>query len=174
MLDWLEHADVTPAHAGETVLGAARDRHPDTGAVRLERDRVDPAGLAALPLFASLDDEQLQRAARSARMMSARPGEEIVRKWEAARDFYVLTDGTAEAHDDGRHLRDLAPGDFFGELAALEWGAGFGYPRLASVVATSPVEAIVLSSDALNAPTRVVLEVARVVSRAVRQRLPRS
>jgi hypothetical protein len=28
-------------------------------------------------------------------------------------------------------------GEFFGELAALDWGAGYGYTRLATVIATS-------------------------------------
>ena len=108
--------------------------------------------LAALPLFASLSDDQLERVARSARAISADPGQTIVRKWEASRDFYVLADGSAEVHGDAEHLTDLGPGDFFGELAALEWGAGFGYPRLATVIASSPVKAVVLSSDTLQRP----------------------
>jgi hypothetical protein len=174
VLDWLEQAEVEPADAVVTVAESVRDRHPDSSAVRLERDRIDPARLATLPLFASLDGEQLERVAGSARVLFAEPGETIVRKWESARDFYVLADGTAEARNEDEHLRHLGPGDFFGELAAREWGAGFSYPRLATVVATSPVEAIVLSSDALNALMREAPEVTRLVDRAVRERLPRS
>jgi aromatic-L-amino-acid/L-tryptophan decarboxylase len=174
VLDWLETAEVAPASSVEAVAAAARDRHPDAASVRLERDRVDAETLAALPLFASLTDEQLDRVARSARVISAQPGQAIVRKWEASRDFYVLADGTAEARGEGEHLRDMGPGDFFGELAALEWGAGFGYPRLATVSATSPVTAVVLSSDVLNALMREAPEVAEQVNSAVRERLPRS
>jgi CRP-like cAMP-binding protein len=58
----------------------------------------------------------------------------------------VLADGTAEVRSYGDHLRDLGPGDFFDELAALDWGASFGYPRLATVIAASPEQAIVLSA----------------------------
>ena len=71
----------------------------------------------------------------------------------------------------GNHLSDLGPGDFFGELAALEWGAGFGYPRLASVIATSPVAAVVLSGDTLNSLMREAPDLAKQVRRAVRERL---
>jgi CRP-like cAMP-binding protein len=102
------------------------------------------------------------------------PAQPIVRQWEAARDFYVLASGTAEVLSNGDHLNDLGAGDFFGELAALEWGASFGYPRLATVTATSPVQAVVLSSDALNALMREAPDVARQVRRAARERLPAS
>lgn len=174
VLSWLEQAEVAPAASIEALHAAARDRHADTASVRLERDRVDPSTLGALPLFASLTDAQLERVGRSARAISAVPGEAIVRKWEAARDFYVLADGTAEVRGNGERYGDLTPGDFFGELAALEWGAGFGYPRLATVIATSPVKAVVLSSDALNALMREAPDVAQQVRSAVRERLPRS
>ena len=174
VLTWLEQAEVTPVTSAHAVASAGRDRHPDTASVRLERDRVDPSTLGALPLFASLTDAQLERVARSARVISAAPGRAIVRKWEAARDFYVLAEGTADVRGDDEHYRDLGPGDFFGELAALEWGAGFGYPRLATVIATSPVKAVVLSHDTFNALMREAPELAEQVRRAVRERLPRS
>jgi CRP-like cAMP-binding protein len=172
VLRWLEEADVDAAV--EVVPAPPRDRHPDTTSVRLERGRIAAPTLRALPLFASLTDAQLRGVARSARLASAAPGEEIVRRWEAARDFYVLVEGTAEVRSDGEHIRDLGRGDFFGELAALDWGASFGYARLATVIATSPVQAVVLSSHALNALMRESPGVAAQVERAVRERLPRS
>jgi CRP-like cAMP-binding protein len=172
VLRWLEEADVDAAV--EVVPAPPRDRHPDTTSVRLERGRIAAPTLRALPLFASLTDAQLRGVARSARLASAAPGEEIVRRWEAARDFYVLVEGTAEVRSDGEHIRDLGRGDFFGALAALGWGASFGYARLAMVIATSPVQAAVLSSHALNALMRESPGVAAQVERAVRERLPRS
>jgi aromatic-L-amino-acid/L-tryptophan decarboxylase len=174
VLTWLEQAQVTPASSIDAVEVATRDRHPDAASIRLERDRIDPAALAALPLFASLTEAQLERLAGSARVISVAPTEPIVRQWEAARDFYVLASGTAEVLSNGDRVNDLRAGDFFGELAALEWGASFGYPRLATVTATSPVQAVVLSSDALNALMREAPEVARQVRHAARERLPAS
>ena len=40
--------------------------------------------------------------------------------------------------------------EFFGALAALDWGAGFGYPRLATVVALTALHVLVFSSEQLN------------------------
>ena len=59
-----------------------------------------------------------------------------MRRDQLERDFYVIVSGQAAVHIDGDHIRDLVPGDFFGELAALDWGAGFGYARSATVTAT--------------------------------------
>lgn len=42
------------------------------------------------------------------------------------------------------HLRDVPTSDIVGEIAALEWHAGFTYPRTASVVATSRVRLLVI------------------------------
>ena len=50
----------------------------------------------------------------------------------------------------------MSAGDFFGELAALDWGAGYGYTRLATVVATSPARLVVVPPDVFN---RLVREV---------------
>jgi CRP-like cAMP-binding protein len=43
----------------------------------------------------------------------------------------------------------LRPGDYFGEIAALEWGAGFARSRAATVVARDHVRVRVLAPDAL-------------------------
>jgi CRP-like cAMP-binding protein len=43
----------------------------------------------------------------------------------------------------------MEAGDFFGELAALDWGAGFGYPRLATVRARTDLELLVLTDTEL-------------------------
>ncbi len=48
--------------------------------------------------------------------------------------------GTAEVRRQGRHLRELGAGDFFGEIALLDGG-----PRTATVTALSPMKCLVLS-----------------------------
>ena len=173
VLAWLESAEIAPAAAVDAVIDSVRDRHPVAAAVRLERDHVDAAALRAMPFFAALDDGQLDRVAGAARVIALNPGDAIVRRWESARDFYVIAHGRADVRDDKERVGELGAGDFFGELAALDWGASYGYPRLASVVATSPLTAVVLSSDVLNALMRDVPGVAQRVRTAVRERLPR-
>jgi CRP-like cAMP-binding protein len=42
-------------------------------------------------------------------------------------------------------VAELQAGSFFGGVAALDWGAGYGYPRLATVTAETPMELLVLA-----------------------------
>jgi CRP-like cAMP-binding protein len=74
----------------------------------------------------------------------------VVERWDAARDFYVIVEGDATVLIDGEHVRDLAPGDFFGGVAALDWGSGFGYVRTATVVATSTLRLLALGPARLD------------------------
>jgi hypothetical protein len=171
VLEWLETAEVAPAPQAETDVDGGRNPNADVLSVRMERGQVDAEELGRLPFFAPLDATQLQRVASAARVIAAEPGEDVVRQWDAARDFYVIAAGTAAVHNEQEQVNELGPGDFFGELAALEWGASYGYPRLATVTATSPLTAVVLSADVLNALSHEVPEIARRLEVAVRERL---
>src|SRR4051812_44832974 len=61
---------------------------------------------------------------------------DLVAQGAPSRDFYVVVAGRLDVPVDSERVRTLRPGDFFGEPAALDWGAGDAYPRLATVVAT--------------------------------------
>jgi len=73
-----------------------------------------------------------------------------------------------------QQLRDLGPGDFFGELAALDWGAGYGYARSASAVAGSEVRLLVLPALAFQALMHEAPAFAERIRGAVAERLPNS
>jgi CRP-like cAMP-binding protein len=60
----------------------------------------------------------------------------------------------------------------FGELAAREWAAHYSYPRLASVVATSPLRLLVLPDGALDRLAEQHPEIEGELLTLVRQRLP--
>src|SRR6266550_4363894 len=57
-------------------------------------------------------------------------------RWTSSRDAICA----AEVRRQGRHLRELGPGDFFGEMALLDGG-----PRTATVTALGPMKCLVLS-----------------------------
>jgi CRP-like cAMP-binding protein len=88
--------------------------------------------------------------ARLARLETRAPGEMIVEQWDAALDFYVIVDGDVEVLIDEAAVNRLSEGEFFGELAALDWGGGFGYPRIASVRALTEVTLLTFPAGALN------------------------
>jgi CRP-like cAMP-binding protein len=77
-------------------------------------------------------------------------GQDVTERWDAARDFYVIVEGEAEVFVDEEYVRALAPGEFFGEVAALDWGSGFGYVRTATVVAATDLRLLVLGPARLS------------------------
>lgn len=126
-----------------------------------------------LPLFAGLDDGALEVVVKSAREQLAEPGEAIITRWQGTRRFYVILSGRAEVRNDEEVLGELAPGDYFGELAALDWGAGFGYVRTAHVIAISPARMLVLPQSALSELLRRAPELDRRLRGSARERLTR-
>jgi len=133
----------------------------------------DAETVRRLPLFSRLDDDALEVVVKSARRQLAEPGEAIVTRWQGTRQFYAILGGEAEVRSDDDVLRELGPGDHFGELAALDWGAGFGYARTAHVVATSPLRLLVLPASGLNELVRRAPELDRRLRAAARERLTR-
>jgi aromatic-L-amino-acid decarboxylase len=76
-------------------------------------------------------------------------GTKVVSRWNTDRDFYVVLYGRLAAHVDDRRVEQLGAGDFFGEIAATDWGSGFGYLRLADVIAETECEVLVVPPDGL-------------------------
>ena len=74
---------------------------------------------------------------------------------------------------DGERVTELGAGEFFGELAALEWGAGFSYPRLATVTATQPLRMLVFPADTLGHLMRDIPALEREIRRRAGERLLR-
>src|SRR4051812_33472433 len=144
VLEFLATAEPAEGRRREPL---ARDAEVGEGWLRSSAS-VDVDALARVPLFASLTREELQRIAELARVREAAPGERIVAQWTASRDFYVVLDGSVDVLVGDEHVGDLGPGEHFGEIAALEWGAGFSYPRLATVVASAPSRLLVFAERA--------------------------
>ncbi len=172
VLDWIEASPV-PRVEGSESAATLYDRHPDVRQPSwLGRRPADVGGLRNLPLFRDLTKMELNLIAHSAYEDTAESGQPIVRQWDPSREFYVILDGTAEVRTGERHLADLGRGDYFGELAALDWGASFGYPRLASAIATSPVRLLVFPGASFNTLVRDIPAFGDEIRRAVRERLP--
>jgi hypothetical protein len=171
VLDFLERTPVEAVAPAAAVV-SEYDRDPRVEEGWLGAPRVDPGVIRGLRLFAGLDPAGVDRVARMAREVRIPAGSTIVEQWEVGREFYAIVEGTARVFKDGRHIDDMSAGDFFGELAALEWGASFSYPRLATVLATSPVRALVLPGPFFNQLVRDAPSVGAAIRDAVRARMP--
>jgi CRP/FNR family transcriptional regulator len=90
--------------------------------------------LRTVPLFAGLSDRDLKRLANSLSDRTFPAGHEIVVEGKEGVGFFVIESGEVSVSRGGEHIRNLGPGDYFGEMAVIDQG-----PRSASVVADSDV-----------------------------------
>ena len=173
VLDHFERAAVDArAGAPAPLVRHERDARIEEG--WLGAPRVDPALVRSVPLFAQLDERDVERVARIAREVHFPVGSAIVQQWDVGREFYAIVDGTARVFKDGKDVDGMGRGDYFGELAALEWGASFSYPRLATVLATTDVRALVLPGPFFNELVRDAPSVAARIRQTVRERMARA
>lgn len=101
---------------------------------------MDVQELKAIPLFASLSDEDLKLVGTYVSETSVSPGKHLVDEGDYAYEFFIIQDGTAEVVRGGEVVNHLGPGDFFGEVGLLE-----RQQRNASVIAQTPMRLITLS-----------------------------
>jgi glutamate/tyrosine decarboxylase-like PLP-dependent enzyme len=134
--------DATP---GPPVL--TRESYPPLAEGWLRRARLDEGALRRLPLFASADAQLVLQEAHEHHAVA---GEPIVEQWQVSRDLYVVLEGQVEVTIDGEAVRTLGAGDFFGELAALDWGAGYGRTRSATITALEPTRLLVLGWELVH------------------------
>jgi CRP/FNR family transcriptional regulator, cyclic AMP receptor protein len=81
--------------------------------------------LGRVPVFSTLEAEDLERIAQLAVPRSFQAGQAVFREGDSSDTCYVVSSGHARAirgHGDGRTitLATFGPGDFFGELALFE------------------------------------------------------
>ena len=175
VLDWFERAPAPAAAAEPPAPPPAYDRDPpvaESWPIRRLVGALDNAVMGRLPLFQRLTDTELERISGLASERTVAAGEVIVEQWDGTREFYVVLEGSAAVRTAERHLDDIGPGDFFGEIAALDWGASFGYARLATVTATSPTRLLVLTNADLLALMDELPQMGARISRAAHDRLP--
>jgi CRP-like cAMP-binding protein len=75
--------------------------------------------LRALPLFADLNEEQLDRVAAGATEFDAPAGQALIERGRPGSGIFVLERGRAIVEAPEGH-RELGPGDVFGERALLD------------------------------------------------------
>ena len=113
--------------------------------------------LRALPLFADVDDAQLERLAAATSEFDAPAGQLLIERGKAGSGMFVLEQGQAvvEAPEGKRHI---GPGDVFGERALL----GDDIQRTARVRAETDVRCLAISRPEIE---RLLAEDPRVAER---------
>ncbi|HMK92445.1 MAG TPA: aminotransferase class I/II-fold pyridoxal phosphate-dependent enzyme [Thermoleophilia bacterium] len=148
-----------------------QERHPDVTAGWLGRPTVSAQDVGAVSLFALMGDALTKRVIAEARERRLTVGETLIEQWDTSRDVYVILEGEFSVSDDERDLGVVGRGDFVGEMAALDWGAGYGPLRAAEVRALTPGKVLVLSPAALREALAGSPSARELVERAARSRL---
>ncbi len=101
-------------------------------------------------------------------------GEEVIHRWDSDRSFYIILSGRDNVFIDARPIRALGRSDHFGELAARDWGGGYGYARLATVRCAEPGRLLRLTSKdsqwLVDAEPAVQTELAKILAERLQER----
>jgi CRP-like cAMP-binding protein len=101
--------------------------------------------IKAVPLFSKAKKAELAEIAAIADEVDLPAGRTLIKEGDSGREFFVLIDGAADVTQDGKHIRKLGPGDFFGEIALIS-----KTPRSATITTTKPVRALVITDRAFR------------------------
>ena len=138
----IEHFAGAPAPAaGSSGSRAYADSGPDVMA------DPDNDALRTVPLLSRVPDSIIQAVHARAALLEVTAGDDVTRRWDSDRFFYIVLSGRYDVFIDSRLIRTMGPGDHFGELAARDWGGGYGYTRLATVRCAEPGRLLKLTSE---------------------------
>ncbi len=98
--------------------------------------------LRRIEIFELLPEPVLERLADEATPVSVAAGQVVVSRGEAGRHFYAIASGKAAVDLDDGTIRELGPGEGFGEIALLR-----DVPRTATVRAVEPLRIYAVERD---------------------------
>ena len=96
--------------------------------------------ISRVPLFARCSKKELRMIANLADQIEWPEGKALIKEGRPGSEFFILIEGTASVSQSGSKRRDLVAGDWAGEIALIS-----DVPRTATVVATSPIRALVMT-----------------------------
>ena len=91
---------------------------------------ASPDMLKKVPLFAGLDNRELQQIADSMRERRFKEGDTVTQEGAGGVGFFVVEDGQADVTVGGETKGSIGPGDYFGEIALINES-----PRTATITA---------------------------------------
>lgn len=122
--------------------------------------------LANVDLFSGLSGRQRKKLADAGREVDYREGHDVTEQDKGALAFHLILEGEAEVSQDGKKLRSLGAGDYFGEISMID-----GRWRSATVTATSPLRTFAIYHDIFDTLLSKDAEVGRQLLRTLCARL---
>jgi len=126
--------------------------------------------LHKLELFRMLHEKELLRLAQHLTPAPFVKGDIIIRQGSIAHNLYIISEGHVDvvvenAEKESSKVADLGPGKFFGEIGLLT-----GEPRVATVIATTPVQSYRLDKESLQEIMKARPAIAEEISHVLAQR----
>jgi CRP-like cAMP-binding protein len=101
--------------------------------------------LRTVPLFEGMTVRSIDAIARLAEEATFPAGAVLVEEGRSGDTFIVIVDGRATVDQGGTRIRELAAGDFLGEISLIDGG-----PRTATVTAVEAIRALVIRRDGFD------------------------
>ena len=127
---------------------------------------MDQAQLEGLTIFSGLSRRQRKIIAQHADEVDVPNGAKVVEQDRLANELYIIKSGSADVYDGDKLINQLGPGDIVGEIGVLET-----HKRTATVIATSPISAVVMYGPELMALKNSVPALFADLEELVRTRL---
>jgi CRP-like cAMP-binding protein len=86
--------------------------------------------LRKVPIFSKLPARELEHIARSLKERAYDAGAVIIKEGDPGLGFFLITEGRVDVSHRDHRIREMGPGEFFGEMALME-----ETPRSATVTA---------------------------------------
>ena len=119
-----------------------------------------------VPLFSRLSNKALQEVSGIADEIDFPAGKVLTQEGARGREFIVILEGAAEVEQNGKRINTLGEGDFFGEIALVT-----KLPRTATVTATEPLRALVITDRDFLALLKKSPQVGEGIVEALAERL---
>ena len=109
----------------------------------LRRRRFDL--LKKVPLFSNLSQRHLREISKHADQVQVETGKVMAQQGKTGWEFIFIVEGKARVEKNGKVIRQLSGGDFFGEIAWID-----GKPRTATVTAETDMTVLIVHKTSFD------------------------
>lgn len=130
---------------------------------------MDAARLHEIDLFSQLSKSELAVVARLTDEVDVPAGKVLGHEGQVAYEFFVIENGTASVEVDGKHVTDLGPNEWFGEIGLLSTDR-----RTATVTAKTAMRLVVIFGPSFRSLTSSLPDLAETIRAEIEERLARA
>ncbi len=101
--------------------------------------------LKKVPMFSNLSQRHLREISKHADQVKVEAGRVLAQQEKKGWEFIFIVDGKARVEKDGKVIRQLSEGDFFGEISLID-----GEPRTATVISDTDMTLLIVNKTSFD------------------------